>query len=261
MTLRALDLIDAGPNDDSPRQGADRAQVAVGVVTSVTAGGRRVGVSVLGSAPINLPAAPSTWTGVKTALVLIDPDTSRPVYVLGPAPAPTGLVPHTAPGADYEETKATRTTTITPIWSATHREGRGWDRWNTSRFGGPSDLYQGTSGASGRLQGLALYGDAVPALAATTITSATLTLIGNNPDQKSFNVTVQAATHSPRGPVPVGAGLTATVTGDRPTRMGLSSATAALLTGAGLALTGAAYGGVLGTGASMSIELVYDTEA
>lgn len=260
MTLRALDLIDAGTTDDSPRQGADRAQVAVGVVTSVTAGGRKVGVSVLGSAPITLPAAPSTWTGVRTALVLIDPGTGRPVYVLGPAPSPSGQIPHTAPGADYEATRATRTTTITPIWSATHRAGRGWDQWNASRFGGPSDLYQGTSGASGRLQGLALYGDAIPALAAASITSATLTLIGNNPDQTHFGVTVQAATHSPRGPITVSGTLTATITGDQPTQMDISSIAASLMTGAGLALTGTAYGGVLGTGASMSIELIYDTE-
>ena len=75
--LRTLDLLDAAPDDTAPRAGADRTRVAVAAVTGVAAGGRTVSVSVLGSAPITLPAAPSTWTGVSTANILLDPDTGR----------------------------------------------------------------------------------------------------------------------------------------------------------------------------------------
>ena len=180
--LRTLDLLDAAPDDTAPRPGADRTRVAVAAVTGVAAGGRIVSVSVLGSAPIALPGVPSTWTGVRTANVLLDPDTGRPVYVLGPAPDPSGRIPYTAPGAADATTTTPRTTVITPAWSGTYRAGRGWDQWNPTRYGGRSDLYQGATGASGRLTGLADYGDAIPALAPTAITEATLTLTGNNPE-------------------------------------------------------------------------------
>lgn len=259
-TLRALDLIDSTPADDSPRPGADRAQVAVAMVTGVSAGGRMVSVSLLGSAPIALPATASTWTGVRTANVLLDPDTGRPVYVLGPATTPTGQIPHTAPGADYAETKAMRSAVITPDWSGTHRAGHGWDHWNTSRFGGRSDLYQGASGVSGPLRGMATYGQAITALAATRVIEATLSLTGNGASPGTWQTTIQAASRTDNGPATTGGARSATITGDQATEVDITALAPGLLAGHGLALVGGLYGGVLGTGSSMSIALTYETE-
>ena len=231
------------------------------MVTGVADGGRTVSVSVLGSAPIALPGAPSTWTGVRTANVLLDPDTGRPVYVLGPAPDPSGRIPYTAPGAADATATIPRTTVITPVWSGTYRAGRGWDQWNPTRYGGRSDLYQGATGASGRLTGLADYGDAIPALAPTAITEATLTLTGNNPDQPAFTAVVRAAARTPDGPAPAGPTATTALTGAATIRLDITALAAALVDGAGLALVGDDYGGVRGVGASMSIGITYITEA
>lgn len=258
--LRTLDLLDAAPDDTAPRPGADRTRVAVAAVTGVAAGGRIVSVSVLGSAPIALPAGPSTWTGVSTANVLLDPDTGRPVYVLGPAPAPATPIPPTPPGAGAP-IALTRAAVITPAWAGTHRAGRGWDQWNTGRYGGRSDLYQGATGASGRLTGLADYGDAIPALAPTAITEATLTLTGNNPDQGAFTAVVRAAVRTPDGPAPDGPTVATALTGAATIRVDITALAAGLMAGAGLALAGDDYGAVLGAGASMSIGITYITEA
>ena len=259
MSLRTLDLLDAAP-DQTPRPGADRTRVAVAVITGVAAGGRLVTVSLLGSAPIALPAVPSTWTGVRAANVLIDP-AGRPCYVLGPAPAPSEQVPYIAPGSAYAPATTPRTTVITPVWAGTHRAGRGWDQWNVTRYGGRSDLYQGTAGASGRLTGLADYGAAVTALAPTAITEATLTLTGNNPDQTAFTAVVRAAARTPDGPAPTGPNVTTALTGAATTRVDITALAAGLMAGAALALVGDDYGGVLGAGASMSIGITYITEA
>lgn len=258
--LRTLDLLDAAPDDTAPRPGADRTRVAVAAVTGVAAGGRIVSVSVLGSAPIALPGVPSTWTGVSTANVLLDPDTGRPIYVLGPAPAPATPIPPAPPGAGAP-IALTRAAVITPTWAGTHRAGRGWDQWNTGRYGGRSDLYQGTTGASGRLTGLADYGDAIPALAPTAITEATLTLTGNNPDQSTFTAVVRAAARTPDGPAPDGPTTAAALTGAATIQVDVTALAAGLMAGAALALVGDDYGGVLGAGASMSIGITYITEA
>ena len=88
MSLPILDLLSSAPADEGPRPGSDRAMIAVARVLDVANGGTTVTVSLLGSAGITLPATASTWTGVETAYVLLDPDTGRPIHVLGPAPAP-----------------------------------------------------------------------------------------------------------------------------------------------------------------------------
>ena len=88
MSLPILDLLTSAPADEGPRPGSDRAMIAVARVLDVANGGTTVTASLLGSAGITLPATASTWTGVETAYVLLDPDTGRPIHVLGPAPAP-----------------------------------------------------------------------------------------------------------------------------------------------------------------------------
>lgn len=108
MSLPVLDLLAAAPADEGPRTGSDRTMVAVARVLDVTAGGTTVTVSLLGSAGITLPATASTWTGVATAHVLLDPDTGRPIHVLGPAPAPK-----TSPATFKPPAATTRTITCT----------------------------------------------------------------------------------------------------------------------------------------------------
>ena len=97
MNLPILDLLSTAPADESPRTGSDRTMVAVARVLDVADGGTTVTVSLLGSAGISLPATASTWTGVATAHVLLDPDTGRPIHVLGPAPAPKTAPPTKKP--------------------------------------------------------------------------------------------------------------------------------------------------------------------
>ena len=114
MNLPILDLLSTAPADESPRTGSDRTMVAVARVLDVADGGTTVTVSLLGSAGISLPATASTWTGVATAHVLLDPDTGRPIHVLGPAPAPPGPAPTPPPaGAD-----STPPSSATPATSA-----------------------------------------------------------------------------------------------------------------------------------------------
>ena len=108
MSLPILDLLNSTPADEGPRPGSDHAMVAVARVLDVANGGTTVTVSLLGSAGITLPATVSTWTGVETAYVLLDPSTGRPIHVLGPAPAPK-IAP-----VSFKPPKATTRTVTAP---------------------------------------------------------------------------------------------------------------------------------------------------
>ena len=150
MSLPILDLLSSAPADEGPRPGSDRAMIAVARVLYVANGGTTVTVSLLGSAGITLPATASTWTGVETAYVLLDPDTGRPIHVLGPAPAPkTGPMSFSPP----EATTNTVTCTAHPTWTGTHAP-TGWNRFGAAIVGHPRDLSQGDAG-TGTLTGLA----------------------------------------------------------------------------------------------------------
>ena len=130
MSLPILDLLSSAPADEGPRPGSDRAMIAVARVLDVANGGTTVTVSLLGSAGITLPATASTWTGVETAYVLLDPDTGRPIHVLGPAPAPkTGPMSLSPP----EATTNTVTCTAHPTWTGTHAP-TGWNRFGAAAF-------------------------------------------------------------------------------------------------------------------------------
>ncbi|AYD89661.1 hypothetical protein D5R93_05675 [Actinomyces lilanjuaniae] len=253
VAVRVLDLLDSVPTDPVPRAGADRSATVVGVVSGVSGGGTTVSVSVLGSDPVPLPATASVWTGVQTAYVLMDTATGRPVHVLGPAPAPVGALEAEAPQAE----PTVFTTTVTPSWTGTWRDDRGWDQWNLDRYGGRSDLYQGSQGASGPLAGLADYGRAVTSLEAARVTSADLVLVGNG-SRAHLDVVVQAAERTSTGPSPTGPTVTATVTGTTPAVADVTPLAEGLLAGTGLALVGSGYGGVSGLGGSMALTLTYE---
>lgn len=260
--VQLLDVLGAAPIDQAPRSGADRSQVMVATVLEVAEDGRTVTVSLLGSGAITLPATASVWTDVTTAHVLMDTETGRPVHVLGPATAPATAiaVPSTESLEEASQpVTVTRTATVTPDWSGTYRAGQGWDQWNTSRYGGRTDLYQGAIGSSGTLRGMATYGTAITSLHATTITSATLTLTGNGSNRGTWTATVQAADRTSTGPSPSGSTASVSITGTGTARVDITALAPGLLAGRGIALVGSDYGAVGGRGQSMSITLTYRT--
>ena len=250
MNLPILDLLSTAPADESPRTGSDRTMVAVARVLDVADGGTTVTVSLLGSAGISLPATASTWTGVATAHVLLDPDTGRPIHVLGPAPAPK-----TAPPTFKPPTPTTHTITCTahPAWTGTHTP-TGWGRFNAAVVGHPRDLSQGNAG-TGTLTGLATYGQQIPAIGATKITRATLTATGNAANPGNWSAVLQCATYTDAGPQPTGPQTAAIIANNQTTTIEVTALAAGLLDGQGIALVGTVYGGLRGLGDSMVLSL------
>lgn len=259
------------PRGARPR--SDMTLVVPGVVASVDTTGQRVVVSIDGGEPVALRAVAmlgGTLADVylvgRTVSVLRNPWTGRAEQVLGPVippsvtPTDADSVPSAGPSAP---TSNTFTVTVTPSWSGTWRDDRGaYDRWNTDRYGGRSTLYQGDAYGSGDLVGLAVYGDKIKGLGATTITDMRLTLIGAGLDLTSWPaVTVQPATN---GSKPAGAPSTAgsTVNGS-PGKSGtvhvtIPSGTYASFadgTYRGLALVGANYNAVRGTSSASAMAL------
>lgn len=254
MPVTALDLLDSAPLDDAPRTGSDRTMVAVARVLSASADGTSVTVSMLGSAPITLPATPASWSAAATAHVLIDPDTARPLHVLGPAPAPKSPMPAVFTDIAPSSTTTTVTRTVQPEWTGTHHAALGWDRFGVIQHGGHRDLYQGRTGTH-QLTSLALYGRQVPAIGASKITTATLTVTGNTATPGSWTAVVQAADYTETGPAVSGPTATGVVTGATTTDINVTALAAGLLEGRGLALVGSAFGAVAGVGASMVLTL------
>ena len=258
MSLPILDLLSTAPADDGPRTGSDRTMVAVARVLDVANGGTTVTVSLLGSAGITLPAPASTWTGVATAHVLLDPDTGRPVHVLGPAPAPK-----TAPASFKPPEASTRTITCTahPTWTGTYATTpTGWGRFNAAIVGHPRDLHQGDAG-TGILTGLATYGQQIPAIGAIKITRAALTATGNAAKPNTWTATLQCATYSDTGPQPTGPQVTGTITGNQTSTIDVTALADGLLAGQGIALVGAVYGGLRGVGSSMVLSLECEVQS
>lgn len=252
---RTLALLDTVSADAPPRSGADRSQITVARVTGTS--GSLVGVSVLGCPPVMLPATSGTsWSGVSTAYVLLDPTTGRPVHVLGPAPAPkAGLPP--APSAS-RPVAVTRTVTIPAAFASTwvvSSSGAAWGGWDQAGAG-ESALWQGSRNGT-RLAGLAHWGQAVPALNATQILRATVQL--NPATPATVTLTLAPAVYTESGPTRMGtASVSQTLTG-QPLPCDVTSLATALIGGAGLACVGSGYGAVGGRGDGMSLTLTYTT--
>lgn len=236
-----------------PRPGRDRALTTVGYLLTVPDAKGLCTVSVNGSEPIaGVPATPGTYTGVTAVTVLLDPQ-GRPVHVLGAAGSlPMVLAP--APVATTS-TASTATAVILPTQAGTWRVPRAsWGRW-----GDAGDVYQGDSGSSGQLWGLACYGDQITALGASSITSAVVTLVQLG---TGFSATWAArvqgcASGTLPATAPTYTGETATGTMPGASKDGTAvdiTLTAAMRegirTGAirSLGLTGAAYGATYGAG-------------
>ena len=256
MSLPILDLLSSAPADDGARPGSDRAMIAVARVLDVANGGTTVTISLLGSAGITLPATASTWTGVETAHVLLDPDTGRPIHVLGPAPVPkTGPMSFSPP----EATTHTITCTAHPTWTGTHAPA-GWNRFSAAAVGHPRDLSQGDAG-TGTLTGLATYGQQIPAIGTTNITQATLTATGNGANPSTWNAVFQCATYTDAGPQPTRPQVTTPITSNQTSTIDVTALAAGLLAGQGIALVGAVYGGLRGQGDSMVLSLECEVES
>lgn len=263
------DAREAAALPGGPRPGALASVYDVARLVSIDAGTQRATVSLRGSEPFELPYLPGVYTGFTTCHVLCDPmDGGRAVLVMGPAgvqPEPEPVPEPPAPGGTV-----TATATILPTWSGTWRVPRSaWDRWNASRYGGRSDVYQGDAYGSGLLKGLAVYGDQAANLGAVSITSAVLTVQRNGSGTPAA-VSVQG---SPSGTKPAGApsssGAIASSAvldpGERGSITLPSTIREALRTGSakGLALVGSTYAGVFGTSRAdgMALRITYTRAA
>jgi len=217
-----------------------------------------------------------TYTTAAATWVLVNPFDGVPYLIAGlatnppvdPVPTEPEDVEDVPPPPPPPPSTVTRTVTITPSWSGTHRSGSTWDRWNTNRYGGRSTLYQGASFGSGTLKGLAAYGNQIKNLNAIEITSMKLTLRGAGLALGSYpNIEVQGSPHGSKpGGSPSSSG--STVTGD-PGKTGKDVVTipGGLYTDfadgtlKGICLVGSGYNAVRGTSAAdgMALKITYTT--
>lgn len=255
-----------------PQPAGDSSLVATAMLLQTEASGLSCWISLLDGDPVKLPCQPGSYAGITTVSVLMQG--GKPVHVLGPAGVPVvdsdskdsakGQIANPTP-----KLTTVRGKSIRPAWSGTWRASRGaYDRWNTGTHGGRSDLYQGSNGSSGALQGVAVYGNSFVNLKAVEIIKATVTLIPNGSIGAGLSVpvTIQAVKGggTPSG-APVLTGPTVTspgLTAGKTSTLQLPVAMCELLrTGAagGLAVVGGQYQGIRGTShpAGMAITVDY----
>jgi hypothetical protein len=269
--ISLLDLLPEARAAAGNAAARDTTPYTVGFLHEISADGKRALVSVRDSQPISLPCAPSTYTGVSTVHVLVDPATGRPLHVLAPGEfVAEGDAPQPPPPPEPEQAPARKVTgkVIKPTWTGTYRVNRAaWDRWNTSSYGGRSDLWQGSSASSGQLYGLAVYGDQVRNLNAVSIDRIRVTLV-NNGGGHYFTNPAYTLRGTPAGTKPAGAPsfTSGTATSPRTTRHGTTSVDLPdamrdeFRTGTlrGLGVIGTDYAGLRGTGHAAGMALVVD---
>lgn len=249
---RVMDLLSTAPDGLPPRYGSDRSATAIGRVVRIVEDGRSVVVSLFGGPPVQVQATAVNWAGTETAYVLIDQDTGRPIHVLGPAPTPEKPLLEWMPTASPPQSP--REAVIPAQWVGT------WDGTAWARYGG-GGAWQGRSPAGKELRGLALFGRQIEAIGRIDVRSAVLTL-RPAPSAVPWPVQVRTATYSDTGPVTVGPTVSA------PVQVGadlievdvMRLAESMKAPGAGIALVGAAYGGVRQGGDSLSLRLEYMQE-
>lgn len=251
------------------RPGADGRVTTTGVLLELDPATNRALVSVNDSAGSWLPLIPGVYEGVRTVHVLLSPfDGGRAQLVLGPAedapddPAEDPL-PQEPPPAPADS--VSQTVTVTPQWSGTWRVPRSaWDRWNTTSYGGRSDVYQGSGYGSGTLRGLAVYGNQLVNLGASSIDAVVLRVRRNGSGGGTAALGVQGSPHGskPSGS-PSSSGATAATPAVGPgawTEVALPAAMReALRTGSakGLVAVGSTYSGWYGTGGSFALRVTY----
>lgn len=233
------------------------------VPASMTASGATTATVDWNGALYTLPFLPGSYGTLPRDVWISLSDWGSPVLVLGPSavtPPPPPPPPEPPPSS-----VVTVTQTINAQWSGSYRHSRSaWDRWNTSRYGGRSTLYQGDGQGSGPMTGLAVYGSQLVNLGAISITRVRVRLNSVGLASGSPAVTVQG---SPHGSKPAGAPSSsgATASGmndwvDLP-----SSVREAMRTGAvrGLATVGGSYSAVAGAGngSGMALQVTYTRNA
>lgn len=255
--MSALDDIrEAAASPVGARPGADTRIAVVGQLLSIDTVANRAIVSVDGSQPMSLRYSPAiSFTGYTTVLCLRNPITGQVTDVLHPL----GTQPLPPPAPADPPTTVTATATIVPTTSATwSTKWSGYAAWQPTVYGGPTTLYQGSAFTSGALTGIAVYGDQILNLNATSITAMTVGVTIATPDT---GVVIVQGTASGELPVsiPVGTGSTSTGTGD--VDLVASGIAAAMLAGTvkGLILSGTDYLGVAGAAnAGMALNITYE---
>lgn len=218
----------------------------LGVVASVNGTTLRATVTVLGQS-VSIPYTTGTYSSGNRVWVALD-DWGVPLLLVAASAEATATDTPVAPDAGGGGGTVQATATIGPQWSGSYRSGRGWDRWNTTRYGGRSTLYQGDGFGSGPMTGLATYGDQLVNLGAVSIDRIAVRLRDVGLSGASGPATVQG---SPHGSQPGGA---PTVSGATATGMGAVELPAGIRdgfrTGAikGLATVGGNYWAVAGAG-------------
>lgn len=214
-----------------------------------------------------IPATGGTYTVGQSAWVQLD-DWGVPLIAVSPSTAMApGWVGTSAPSTGGT---VTATATVGPQTSGTYRSAYSrWDSWNTDRYGGSSDIYQGNAYGSGTLVGFAGYGDQIVNLGAVSISKITLAARKTD-DGLTAALTVQGSPSGSRpGGSPSSSGDTASTPAVDSGGWGWVDLTApmceAFRTGAskGLVAVGSAYAGFGGTSTpgSFVLQITYTKNA
>lgn len=156
--------------------GDDKRPWSIAQLLAIDTSKNRAQVSIDNGPAVWLPYVSNVYTSITTVFVIRDPfGSGSGQLVVGPAgtqAAPDVPPPPPAPTPTAHKV----TTVIRPSDSGTWSEK--WGRyyaWNVGRYGGSTTLYQGTfSGVSAHLDGIAVYGNQLKSLGASSIDAITL---------------------------------------------------------------------------------------
>lgn len=243
-----LDSLAVASTDLPLRAGGDYSVITVGKI--LERGYSTVTVSILGGAPVQVPAASGDWKTAQSAHILVNPIAGRPVYALAPAPA---TYPDTLDAPTELPATATYSQVlITPDWANTYTQSR----WSSDTacpciWQGKNDLHPNQ--ATGYID----YGQKIQALGQINVATATLRLASRHPTPWTINLQAATATRT-TPPSPTGTPITATIPPVGVTHIDITPLAPQLLDGHGLALTGTDYGEASVRGESLTLLLDYE---
>lgn len=243
-----LDSWAVASTDLALRAGGDYSVITVGKI--LERGYSTVTVSILGGAPVQVPAASGDWKTVQAAHILVNPFTGRPVYALAPAPQ---TYPDTLEAPAELPTTATYSQVlITPDWANTYAQG-GWssDTACSCIWQGKNDLHPHQAAA------YIDYGQKIQSLGQIIIATATLRITSRHPTPWIINLQAATATRA-TPPSPTGTTINATIPPIGVTHIDITQLAPQLLDGHGLALTGTDYGEASARGESLTLLLDYE---
>lgn len=246
--MSILESLAVASTDLPLRAGGDYSVLTVGKI--LERGYSAVTVSILGGAPVQIPAASGDWETAQAARILVNPITGRPVYALAPAPqAYPGMLE--AP-AELPATATYQQVLITPDWANIYTQS-GW-----SSDAACSCIWQGKNDLRpNQATGYIDYGQKIQALGQVVIATATLRITSRHPTPWTINLQAATATHT-TPPSPTGPTIAATIPPIGTTHIDISPLAPHLLDGHGLALTGIGYGVASARGESLTLLLDYE---